>query len=259
MGRIDLSTVVAILCGIGLVLLAIDTISTIDLFLDPLSLLFVTGGVLFLVIASFSFLGLLHGILHIIKFSIYRPISSRDVALASIKVVEFCHKKGALQIEDSKQLASKAPIFYKWLQYVLDGQSKEQLRSKIEREIRTSSEVHNNSALLLEKSAAEAPIVGLIGTLIMLISAFAENQDLLSAGPEISRAFLPLLYGFALSHFLFAPLSSKLSRVAEYEIINLQIYKYSAFAVAEGESPRVLEQEINAKLPPSQQVHYFAK
>ena len=256
--RIDLATVIAIVCGVSLVFFAMSTVAELDLFLDLLSIIFVSGGIIALIVANCSFANFANTFLHVLKFAVYRPVSSRKVAITSIKVAEFCHKKSTLQIEDEQQLERKVPTFYKWLRYVVDGQSQERVQYSIDREIRTLSDVHNSSVQVMKRAAAEAPVVGGIGSLIILIAVFASSNNILASGEMIASALLPLLYGLVLSHFIFVPLSSKLSRIAEGEITNLQIYRSAVFSIAAGEHPRALEQAINAALPPSQQVHYFA-
>ena len=98
-----------------------------------------------------------------------------------------------------------------------------------------------------------APAMGMIGTLIGLVLMLGNMGDPKSIGPAMAVALLTTLYGAFVANVLFAPIVGKLEYYTSYEIVYREIVLEGLRGIARSESPRNIQDQMAAALPPKLQ------
>ncbi|MEC8392095.1 MAG: MotA/TolQ/ExbB proton channel family protein, partial [Actinomycetota bacterium] len=97
------------------------------------------------------------------------------------------------------------------------------------------------------------PAMGMIGTLIGLVLMLGNMGDPKSIGPAMAVALLTTLYGAFVANVLFAPIVGKLEYYTSYEIVYREIVLEGLRGIARSESPRNIQDQMAAALPPKLQ------
>ena len=95
--------------------------------------------------------------------------------------------------------------------------------------------------------------MGMIGTLIGLVLMLGNMGDPKSIGPAMAVALLTTLYGAFVANVLFAPIKGKLEYYTAYEITYREIVLEGLRGIARSESPRNIQDNMAAALPPKLQ------
>ena len=256
-GRLDLATVLGLVSGFGLVVIAISAGGTLRMFLDLPSLLIVIGGTFGITTIAFSLpeIAAVHKAL--IK-ALFHGVPRADAeARRVLELSELARRNGALSLAEAMPRIRGEPFLAKALQMVIDGYPIEEVERVMGREVDEMTSRHRKSASVLRKAAEVSPAMGLIGTLIGLVQMLGNLDDPASIGPAMALALLTTFYGAVLSNMAFAPLAAKLERNSAEEAVIFNVYLLGAVSIGRKENPRRLEMLLNAHLPPSLRVRFF--
>lgn len=227
-------------------------------FLDVKSVLIVIGGTLFLLLASFSGGEIISLPGLIVRTTSYSADNYKDAAMACLELAEIARKRGILGLQNHEAMMARNPLLQKGLNMIIDGASAEEAERIVSEEIEAIHERHRRAVAILRKGSEISPAMGLVGTLIGLVQMLGNLSDPSTIGPAMAVALLTTLYGALLAYVVFLPLASKLERNAKIELLILTIYLHSITSIARKENPRKLEMQVNALIPPSYRVDYFA-
>jgi chemotaxis protein MotA len=95
--------------------------------------------------------------------------------------------------------------------------------------------------------------MGMIGTLIGLVLMLGNMADPKAIGPAMAVALLTTLYGAFLANVLFMPMLTKLEGYTTYEVVYRELVVVGLRNIARGESPRNIQDQMVATLPPKMQ------
>jgi len=112
---------------------------------------------------------------------------------------------------------------------------------------------HQNGNNLIGNAQDLAPAMGMIGTLIGLVLMLGNMGDPKSIGPAMAVALLTTLYGAFVANVLFAPIVRKLEYYTSYEVVYREIVLEGLRGIARSESPRNIQDQMAAALPPKLQ------
>src|SRR5690606_6221688 len=121
--------------------------------------------------------------------------------------------KGPLGLET---VQTDNPFLAKAIQMVADGYPADVIRQSLERERDLQYERLEEGHKIFKALGAAAPGMGMVGTLIGLISMFSHMDDPKKIGPGMAIALLTTLYGAVISNVVALPIADKLAnRAAE--------------------------------------------
>jgi chemotaxis protein MotA len=89
----------------------------------------------------------------------------------------------------------------------------------------------------------------MIATLLGLILMLGNLDDPDSIGPSMAMALVGTLYGAAMANMICMPCAEKLAYLSHQEQLSKEIVLQGVMAIQAGDSPRVVEQKLNAYLP----------
>lgn len=253
----DLATVVGLVCGFGLIAMAIFIGGSPSSFVNVPGILIVIGGTLAVTTACFSVPEMIASAQVVMKTIFH---TSRDPSEAAIQVLKLAgtgRKRGILSLQEFHQSLAGEPFLHKGIGMVIDGTPGEEVESIMLYDLQATAQRHAKGTSVLRKMAEFAPAMGLIGTLIGLVQMLGNLDDPSTIGPSMAVALLTTFYGAVLANMVFMPLAAKLERNSSEEILINNIYLMGAASIGRQENPRRLEMLLNSILPPAKRVQYF--
>lgn len=88
----------------------------------------------------------------------------------------------------------------------------------------------------------------MIGTLIGLVGMLGNLTDPDAIGPSMAIALLTTLYGSLLANVVFIPLSKKLEKISEEEILIKEAIADGILSLQAGDVPSAIEEKLKAYL-----------
>ena len=254
---LDTSTFIGIIVTIALILTAIKIEGGILPFIDAGSACIVIMGTFFVTSACFNFSDVIKSHMTILKMSFVRLEDPSEAALNAIKLAVHARNKGITSLESMVRKNDYSNFIIKSVEMLVDNSKTSDIDKLFSQEIVATAEQEAKVISILRKSAEVAPAMGLIGTLIGLIQMLGSLNDIKKIGPAMALALLTTFYGAIMAYVVFFPLASKLERNSKDNALISKIYLKAILSIGNKENPRVLENEINSFLSPSQKIYYF--
>jgi len=136
---------------------------------------------------------------------------------------------------------------------LVDGADENKLVSQLNQEIKAMKGRHEANQEIINGWVDIGPAMGMIGTLIGLVLMLGNMADPKAIGPAMAVALLTTLYGAFIANVLFAPMVAKLKGYTVYEVVYRDLVVIGLRNIARGESPRNIQDQMVANLPPKMQ------
>ncbi len=140
----------------------------------------------------------------------------------------------------------------KGLQLVVDGTDPELVREILEAEIDGMETRHRGGQGVFKNAAGFAPTMGIIGTVMGLISVLQKLDQPETLGPAISGAFIATLLGVGAANVVFLPVALRLKQLSEAEAEGRALTLEGILAVQAGDNPRVVGEKLLSFVPPAE-------
>ncbi len=248
----DLTTILGIVSGMSLILLAIFIQSGLQIFISIPGFLIVTGGTIAATLISYP----LNEVIKVIKIAGKAFYSNtKEPTFHMIELINLAgiaRREGLLHLPTN---AKKLNDFFilKGVQMVADGIPRAEIIRALNTEITIMQSRHKLGREIFQALGVFAPAFGLIGTLIGLVQMLSNLSDPGALGPGMSTAILTTFYGAVLANLIFIPLSNKLKRRSEQEFLLMQISKETILSIQAKESLTLLEDKLSSYISRSLQ------
>jgi chemotaxis protein MotA len=252
-----LITLLGIIVGFILIIVAMFENGSPSSFINAPSILIVFLGTGAITIVSFSLKDLKNIPKTIWSMISYSPHNAIDIGTTMIQLAEKARQNGIISLEATLKQVKDDPFLHKALTLAVDGTNEHEIENMLQREISYTVNLQNKSVDLLRRAAEVAPAMGLIGTLIGLVQMLGTLEDPSSIGPNMAVALLTTFYGAVMAHMIFLPLAAKAERNSHNQSVTNSLYIVGVLSIAREENPRRLEMQLNAMLPQSQRLQYF--
>ncbi|BAS27507.1 motility protein A [Limnochorda pilosa] len=247
----DLTTILGILVGIGILGASVAAGSSIGSFVNWPSLGIVLGGTLASTLVHFPF----RQVLSIVPLALV-ALRNRDHRARALihDLVEFSKKARREGLLAMEQEAAEHPndFLRKGIQLVVDGTEPDLVRSIMEIDLAAHEERHAIGQEVMQSMGAYAPAFGMIGTLIGLIQMLTRLDDPDAVGPGMAVALITTLYGVVLANLVFLPLAGKLRLRSQEERLEKELIVEGVLSIQAGENPRIVEEKLLAFLSPEE-------
>lgn len=247
----DLATIIGLAGGlvVVVVVMILDGGSPAELFGHPSAIILTVGGALMAATITVP----LKGILALPQLFMKAFLSHKEEAGHAIdqlvKMADKARREGLLSLEeDSKKIHD--PFLRRGVMLVVDGVDPAQVRAILEIDVHHMKERHESGVALFNAAGAFAPTMGIIGTVMGLITVLKNLSDPGSLGRSIAAAFLATLWGILTANILWIPMAAKLHHNSAEEAAYRQLLIEGILALQAGENPRVLKEKLNGFLPP---------
>ncbi len=162
-------------------------------------------------------------------------------------------KEGILSLEDELHKVNH-PHLRKFLEVCIDGADPEILDNIAQLEISNLNDRHNENISLFTKMGGYSPTMGIIGTVMGLISTLA------SAGSDpnvlihhIASAFIATMWGIFMANIVWLPIADKLRFLHNQEIALINLILEGVRSLQIGEIPSVIQARLVSALPIAEQ------
>ena len=254
---LDLTTIIGLCVAVGLIFAAAYLGQTGADFFQLSAILIVVCGTLAVTAISYSAEELKYIFSALDRVFIRRIPKNKQMAEQLVNLAVRVRKHGPLSLTKIENELRKEPMLGKSMAMVADGVSSDAIDVILKTESETFQESAFFAASALRKAGEVAPAMGLIGTLVGLVQMLAQLEDPSSIGPAMALALLTTFYGAILGTVLLTPLSVKMERAAEQELLTMTMIRLSSLSMAKQENPRHLETVLNSLLPSKDRVSYF--
>lgn len=183
----------------------------------------------------------------IIKALTGRPPDGAQVINILVEFAQKARKEGLLSLERDVD-ALKDPFMKRGLMLVVDGVEPETVKEILENDLEAMAKRHERGYAMLEAMGGYAPTMGIIGTVMGLVSVLSHLSSPEELGPAIAVAFIATFYGVSTANILWLPLGGKLKMKSKAEIFIRQAMIEGIMAIQAGDNPRIVEEKLQAFL-----------
>jgi chemotaxis protein MotA len=183
----------------------------------------------------------------IIKALTGKPPDGAQVISTLVEFAQKARKEGLLSLEKDVDALSD-PFLKKGLMLVVDGIEPETVREILENDLEAMGKRHERGYAMLEAMGGYAPTMGIIGTVMGLVSVLSHLSSPEELGPAIAVAFIATFYGVSTANILWLPLGGKLKLKSKAEIFVRQAMIEGVMAIQAGDNPRIVEEKLQAFL-----------
>lgn len=243
----DLASIIGFLGACGMIAGAMISGGGLGPFVDVPSLLIVVGGSFFAVmyttplptfLSSFGAMGK----------AFFPPVKSQEQLVTRMVELAAIARKDGMMALDGQDVPDK--FFQKGMQMLVDGADEKKLVAQLTQEIKSMRERHGDLQAVIKAWVDLAPAMGMIGTLVGLVLMLGNMSDPKAIGPAMAVALLTTLYGAFFANVMFAPMLTKLELYTNKETVYREMVVLGLRNIARGESPRNIQDQLAANLPP---------
>jgi chemotaxis protein MotA len=255
---VDITTVIGIATGAGLLFLAIFQGGGVGMFINMPALMITAGGTIAATLINYP-LGDIVRVVGVVKNAFLSKMGSPQKTIARlVAFAEKARREGLLALE--KELKEVNDPFMKGgLELAIDGLDPDLVTSMLNMELNFLTERHRRGQGMFRAMGKFAPAFGMLGTLIGLIQMLRSIEDPSSIGPGMAVALITTFYGTLIANLICLPLAGKLENISEHEVMVKNLVIEGIRSIQSGDSPRVVERKLRSFLAPKMREALAAK
>ncbi len=243
----DLATLIGVVLGLTLVILAIITSADLGLFFNLPGILLVLGGTFSAALIKYRVQSYLVGIKEgLITAFFERNDNPREIIALANRLSRIARRNGLLGLEDEP---IENPFFQKGIQMCVDGSAPEFIQEVLHKEMSQTLERKSIGESVFRTFGDLAPAFGMIGTLVGLVAMLNNLDDPTALGPGMAIALLTTFYGSLFAQLVFIPIADKLGRKGDEMANNMELIIDSVMGIYNGMNPQVLDELLETYLP----------
>jgi chemotaxis protein MotA len=252
----DLATILGVVSGFGLVIVAMGMGGGLTWFINAPSALIVVGGTFGAVLINYPISDLL-GVSGVVKNVFFqKDLKVSNVIEKLVDMSKTARREGILALEKQAENI-KDPFFSKGVRLMIDGLEPAALSKILYTELEFIEERHRLGAEIFTTAGNFAPAMGMVGTLIGLVKMLMQMDDPSSIGPAMAVALITTFYGVILANLIFLPIAGKLKTRSADELLTKQLIISGVLSVQSGDNPRILEQKLHSFIAPVERKSLF--
>lgn len=180
-----------------------------------------------------------------------RPDTRPDTIRTLVGYSEKARREGLLVLEEDARTADD-PYLARGVRLVVDGTDPELVKDIMETELDAMEERHKRNQKLFEQGGSFAPTIGIMATVLSLVSVLQHLDQPETLGPAISAAFLATFYGVAVANVLYYPVGNALKTRTVQEVDERTLIMEGVLSIQSGDNPRILAEKLWSFLPPAE-------
>lgn len=248
----DILTLVGLIAGILIVVLAMLANASLLTFLNLPGLAIVLGGTFAVTLVKFR----MTSVMNAFRLAMSAAFTDRVVTPAQLvrevgALALVVRKEGILGLESHH---TDNEFLQKAINLCVDGHPPELVEESLAHEAQQTSERYEVAERVFRGIGESAPAIGMLGTLVGLVQMLNNLDDPSSIGPAMAIALLTTLYGAFIAQLIALPLADKLQLKAEDETRNQLLIITSIKNIMRGENPRVMTELLSSFVHPDQRI-----
>jgi chemotaxis protein MotA len=178
--------------------------------------------------------------------------SIRQLIDVMVTIAEKARREGVLSLEADIQgeLSDKKydSMLRKGLRLTVDGSEPELIKHMLENEITFYENHQKKNAGMFEAAGGFAPTMGIIGTVMGLISVLGNLTNPDELGPSVAMAFVATLWGLGSANLFWLPVGAKIKLKTKLEVVQKEVIVEGVMSIQAGENPRTLKEKLEVFL-----------
>jgi chemotaxis protein MotA len=246
----DLATLIGLISGTAVVLVAIFMGGDFMTFVNVPSLLIVIGGAIAATILRFT----LADVMTALKTGIAAAMSHSQTGprLLIQEIAELAQKARKEGLIGLDGIDIGHEFLKKGVQLCVDGLTFEFIKDALSRDRDLFIERHEEGEKIFRAIGDAAPAFGMIGTLVGLVQMLSNMEDPQAIGPAMAIALLTTLYGALISNLIALPIADKLASKAQLEYVIRTLVIEGTLHIHARTNPDVMVEFLSAYLPENQ-------
>ena len=246
----DITTLVGLIVGIGVVLMAILTGSQLYIFLNIPGFLIVVGGTFAATLIKFPMKIVFSAFATGLKAAFVNEKEDiKSLIETCVDLAKLARSNGVLALED---VEINDPFLKKGIRYCVDGLDGEFIRKSLTSDMNLTIKRHEEGAEIFRGIGDSAPAFGMIGTLVGLVQMLSDMEDPKSIGPSMAIALLTTPYGALIANLVALPIATKLKKKTEIERNTKSMIIEAVTQIQAKTSHKVVAEYLEVYLPDSQ-------
>ncbi len=244
----DIATGVGILGGFLTVfmLIMLDG-GNFGAYMDKHAAIVIFGGATAATMIRFPFASMLHGLPMGLKFAFtMRSVHPRELIEEITRVADIVRKNGPVALEN---VQVGDPFLAQGIRYIADGYDRDFIKDTLERD-RDNFLMRLDEGSKIYRAIGDcAPAWGMIGTILGMVTMFANMDDPSKLGPAMAIALLATLYGALIANMITLPIADKLHLKLEEEEVSRSLIIDGILQIRDSKSPTIVREMLLAYLP----------
>jgi chemotaxis protein MotA len=231
----DFATGIGIVAGIGvLVLIIMIDGGNFAAYYDKHAMIVIFGGAAAATMVRFPFSVIAHGLPMGLRFAF------------QMRVADVARKQGPVALEG---VEVSDPFLAQGIRYIADGYDRDFIRDTMERDRDNFLQRLDEGSKVYRAIGDCAPAWGMIGTILGMVTMFANMEDPSKLGPAMAVALLATLYGAIIANMITLPIADKLHVKLEEEDISRSLIIDGIMQIKDNKSPTLVREMLLAYLP----------
>jgi chemotaxis protein MotA len=249
----DIATLLGIVVGAGLVVLAIflgEGVAGFKPFMNHEAVLIVGGGTFCALLVNYP-VSQVFGLGRVLRKVL--TSSGEDTSEIVTTFVNFAKKgrtEGFLALEGDVK-AVKNDFLKRGVQLVIDGSDQEFIRNMMETELGFIRERHQVGQEIFNSLGTYSPAFGIIGTILGMVLMLNSISDVEEVPRRMALCLAAAFFGLGSGYMVFLPMAGKLRRRSEEELLVKEIIIRGVLLLQSGVSPSIMEANLKAYLEPA--------
>ncbi|MAO15106.1 motility protein A [Marinobacter sp.] len=244
----DILTLVGLLAGILIVVLAMLANATVITFLNLPGLAIVLGGTFAVTLIKFRMPSVVSAFRLAFRSAFTDRLPRPAELIREVGVLaRVVRKEGILGLENHE---TDDEFLQKAINLCVDGHPPELVEESLLQETQQTAERYEVAERVFRGIGESAPAIGMLGTLVGLVQMLNTLDDPSSIGPAMAIALLTTLYGAFIAQLIALPLADKLQLKAEDDSRNQMLIITSIKSIMRGENPRVMTELLSSYVTP---------
>ncbi|MCE5324262.1 flagellar motor protein [bacterium] len=177
-------------------------------------------------------------------------LNQSEVIDLMVGFAKIARREGVLALDEAARKINNK-FLQKGVELVVDGTPSVMVREIMETEIVAMQDRHKMGETVFTTLGGFSPTLGIIGTVMGLISMLAKLNEPGKMGHAIAAAFVATLYGVAFANLIYLPIASKLKSKTADEVLTYEMIIEGVMSIQAGDNPRIVETRMMAYLSPT--------
>lgn len=240
----DLSTILGFVVGIGLMAIgAVLEHVEFGSLLGPSAFLIVVGGSVGATIISHTTDDLKH-LGPALKLALVKPkLDYHGMIDQLVELAEKARRNGLLSLQADAESATD-PFVKQGLTMAVDGADPEKIQDVLKAMNEHKAEELIHASVMMDTAGGYSPTLGILGTVMGLVTIMGNLDQPDTLGPAIAVAFLATLYGVFFANLFFLPLGQKIKLVLNQQKKFNDMIISGLIGLQSGENPRSLREKL---------------
>lgn len=241
----EISTIIGLVLGMGMILGAyILEGGSIAALLQITAVMIVFGGTFGTAFTAFTMTDIKRTMS--MTKCLFQATKSSELELVDqiSELSDKARREGLLSLEQDAQKHPNA-LIRKGVSLIVDGIEPDTIRIILFKEAQLNENEYKQAAAVWDAMGGYAPTMGIVGTVLGLVSVLSNLSDPDSLGEKIALAFIATLFGVGSANLWFLPFGNKLKLKAKKEKQMSDLIIEGVLSIQAGENPRIIKEKLS--------------